>query len=418
MGRDRIRYLVYQNGRWRWHPSKAMREAGFRLVNLSRGVIINGEHVPSEEDNKRAIELNTQWDHHRRGLPAPSGERTYAPGTIGHAYKRVMALREQERLNKGIVWTTEQHSRDDWPRAWKWIGRTLGEFDPKIVTPEMLIGDKHKGIIGLRPLVAQKVSESEAHRVIKVWRALWKKMGTFGYCDKDQDPSLAFANSAPGPRQEEWREGEAVRLVKAAWRLGYNGLAALLATAWDSTLSPIDARGLNRTQMQRDRIGVWFAVDRAKTTRDAIATPSKRSERLLEAYLAQQPAQPVGKAPIFRNRSGRAYSKDTLGDDFRAVRAIVFGAGETRQLADFRRSGANEALEGKAPPEQLSSKMANSLSTSNRLHKTYAPVRLASVRAVDEHRRQGRARLREQNSHEIPTTPAGDSNNGVQKKAK
>ena len=27
-----------------------------------------------------------------------------------------------------------------------------------------------------------RVSESEAHRVIKVWRALWKKMTVFGYC--------------------------------------------------------------------------------------------------------------------------------------------------------------------------------------------------------------------------------------------
>jgi hypothetical protein len=53
-------------------------------------------------------------------------------------------------------------------------------------------------------------------------------------------------------------------------------------------------------------------------------------------------------------------------------------------------------LAGGADPEALSSKMANSLSQSNRLHKTYAPVQLAKVREVDAVRRQGRAKLREQ----------------------
>ena len=293
----------------------------------------------------------------------------------------------------------------------------FGDLDPNIVTPELLIGDARKNIVGLRPLVASRISESEAHRVIKVWRALWKKMAAFGYCDKNKDPSLAFANSAPPPRQAQWREGEAVQLVKAAWRSEYFGLAALLAVAWDSLLSPIDARRLTLKQMRRDQVGAWFEIGRAKTGKAALGTLSKRSETLLAAYLAQLAAEPLGSAPIFRNRSGRAYSKDTLGDDFRSLRTL-FGEGETRQLADFRRSGASEALEGDAPPEKLSGKMANSLSTSNRLHRTYAPTRLASVRAVDEHRRRGRRDLREQTGNEIPTAPAMDSNNTVQKKAK
>jgi len=38
--------------------------------------------------------------------------------------------------------------------------------------------------------------------------------------------------------------------------------------------------------------------------------------------------------------------------------------------------------------------MASSLSTSNRLHKTYEPVQLASVRDADEARQKGRAKLR------------------------
>jgi len=48
--------------------------------------------------------------------------------------------------------------------------------------------------------------------------------------------------------------------------------------------------------------------------------------------------------PIFRNRSGVPYAKDTQGDDFRAVRAIVFNS------PTFRRSGTVEALTGHVEP--------------------------------------------------------------------
>jgi len=158
----------------------------------------------------------------------------------------------------------------------------------------------------------------------------------------------------------------------------------------------VDARNLRVGDMRRDPIGIWFDVARAKTGREAIATLSPRTARLLEAYLASLPAEPMGAVRIFCNRSGRHYSKDTLGDDFRAVRGKVFGPHEKRQIADFRRSGATEALAGNVPPEKLSSKMANTLSASNRLHRTYAPVQLVSVRDADDARKVGRAKLREQ----------------------
>jgi hypothetical protein len=230
-------------------------------------------------------------------------------------------------------------------------------------------------LLTLRADVAESVSESEAHRMIKVWRALWAKMAVMGLCSTNRDPSFMFKNTAPPPRQAVWREGEVVRLVKRAWREGYSGLAACLAVAWDSQLSPVDARTLRTDQLRRDPIGSWFDVARAKTGRAAKATLSRRAERVLHGYLASLPVELVG--PIFRNRSGHPYGKDTLGDDFKAVRELVFGNAEGRQLADFRRSGTIEALAGDAPPEKLSSKMANSLSQSNRLHKTYGPVQLA-----------------------------------------
>src|SRR5690606_9474352 len=98
-------------------------------------------------------------------------------------------------------------------------------------------------------------------------------------------------------------------------------------------------------------------------------------------------------APLFRNRSGAPYSKDTLGDDFRTIREAVF-PGDTRTLMDFRRSGAIEALAGDVQPGALASKMANSIDQSKELQATYLPVDSAVVRLADDARLAGRQRLR------------------------
>ena len=95
-----------------------------------------------------------------------------------------------------------------------------------------------------------------------------------------------------------------------------------MAVAWDTSLSPVDVRSLRPS----DRQGDTFSIERAKTGRAAIGTLSRRSLWALDGYLSELGADVALTAPIFRNRSGRAYSKDTLGDDFRDVRALVFGA--------------------------------------------------------------------------------------------
>ena len=128
------------------------------------------------------------------------------------------------------------------------------------------------------------------------------------------------------------------------------GLAALLAVAWDTQLSPVDVRNLTESQRRRDPVGAWFSISRAKTGRAALGTLSKRTDRLLAAYVGSLGADLAGPAHVFRNRTGQPYSKDTLGDDFRAVRTALFGEGELRQLADFRRTGSTEALAGQVDP--------------------------------------------------------------------
>ena len=88
------------------------------------------------------------------------------------------------------------------------------------------------------------------------------------------------------------------------------------------------------------------------------------------------------------------------------VICLEFGPDELRQLADFRRSGSIEALAGDVTPEKLSSKMANTISASNQLHKTYGPVILASVRDADAARQRGRAKIREQKPAKSLRAPA------------
>jgi hypothetical protein len=245
-------------------------------------------------------------------------------------------------------------------------------------------------ISGFRGKVEREVSRREAHRVIKIWRALWRVAAAMGYCKRDADPSLGVRNKEPERRQALWSYLEAIKLAKGAWRAGYRGLAAIIAVAWDSSLSPVDVRSLTPAQRSADGQGDVFLVARAKTGRAAAATVTRRASRVLNAYLAELGAAPAPNAPIFRNRSGRAYSKDTLGDDFRDVRALVFGPDERRTLADFRRSGAVEALRGGASAELIGNKLANDFASSANLQKTYAPVDLAAVREADRARRKGR----------------------------
>jgi hypothetical protein len=371
-----------------------MRAHGFKLVTFGKEL--------TAADKARAIALNDEWDRVRRGIQvaASPSETIYPRGSVGDGYQRAISLRETEREAKGMVRTKEQEKRDDWPRAWKWLGPVYGDRDPQSVTPESLLA--------LRAKVAARVSLTEAHRVIKIWRALWKKMAAMGYCQRDADPSLIFSNTAPDPRQDVWQHREVLRLVQCAWRLGYRGLAAAMAVAWDTMLSPVDIRGLTAGQCARDAKGAVFFLDRAKTGRAAAGTLSPWSEAILAAYIKSLGIDLHDTAPIFRTcgsvpgpKGGRRwlprpYSTSKLDHDFRVVRTALFGDGEQRQVADMRRSGAVEADAGGASGTDLSNKMANTISASNRLRKIYTPVNVLSVRRVDEARELGRRNMTEE----------------------
>jgi hypothetical protein len=351
--------------------------------------------------------LNADWDRIRFGGSRPSARpafRTYPPGSVGDGYQRALALRKAERISNRVVWTTEQESRDDWPRAWKWLEPEFADCDPKTIVPEHFLREENGVLKGLVPAIEQAVSTAERHRTIKVWRSLWKKMKAMGgYVGVNEDPSTSFANTAPAPRQDVWQRREVLRLAQFAWRMGYFGLASCMAVAWDTMLSPVDARRLRPSQCSRDFQGTLFFLDRAKTGRAAAGTLTQWSEAILLAYITRLGVELHNDAPIFRNRSGRPYSKDTLGDDFRTVRD-AFDPNDRRQLADMRRSGAVEGDAGGGTVADQSNKMANTVSANNRLRKTYNPVNVASVRRFDQARAAG-AKVLEQKPSESVIKP-------------
>jgi hypothetical protein len=396
MGKVKIPYYVVIKGHGYWRPKKEMREQfGFAMVRCGR----DGPAAWAV-----AQTWAQRWQRVRRGEDtAPNAinakqtrdqideARFYPPGSIGEAFRR---------FRKTDPWRKKaKATRDEWWRVWDHIQPFLGDIDPSTVTLE--------DISAIRGNVESRISLREAHRVIKVWRALWVIMAALKYCRLDEDPSFGLVNNAAKPRKAKWDEGEVVRLAKAAWRMGYSGLAAVIGVSWDTQLSPVDVRGLTAAQKVVDARGLAFILERAKTGRAAIGTLSRRTERIVDTYIDSLGFELHDNAPIFRSRGyvptkkggrpriGSPYTKDSLGDDFRTVRAAVFGPEEKRKLSDFRRSGAIEALVGGADAETISAKMANTLSVSNELHHTYLPVEISKVREADQARITGRRKHRE-----------------------
>lgn len=360
MGRIKIAYYRVKAGRGYWEPSKEMRAAGLEPVKC-------GPDGPSAW--KLADAQNARWKSIQSEQNKPALE--WPPGTIGDAYIRYKGTAEWSK--KAL-----RTRKDDWEWSWKFIGPIFGDVRPIDVTLE--------DISAFREVVRKKHGQHTAHRCIKIWRAIWKIAAAMGYAAKDADPSFAIINSAPPPRSGVFSEGEIVRIVKAAWRKKYHGLAVAIAIAWDTGFSPVDVRTLTLAE----RIGDNFHRDRAKTGRAAIGTLSKRTVRLLDDYLQDRAFLP--SVPFLRNRSGGIYTSDRLGKDFRNIRKVVFGDAERRAILDMRRSGTIEAFSGGADAKDVSAKLANDINVNNALFRAYNPVSLQAVQNTDAARRKGRRR--------------------------
>lgn len=93
--------------------------------------------------------------------------------------------------------------------------------------------------------------------------------------------------------------------------------------------------------------------------------------------------------PLLRTRRDSDYRKNSLAENFRDVRNLVF-KNAPRTLMDIRRSGALEASAGEVDPKALSDVMGNTLSDSKTLQRTCTPAQIATAAKVPEARRKGR----------------------------
>jgi hypothetical protein len=393
-------YQVRRNGRGFWEPTRRMRELGFRNIACS----------PDGPDAwTLARQWQARWEAASKGhtsSPAMVSAENLSPDQVEELtiYPRGSLGEGFRRFRKTDEWKNKKpRTREDWWRVYRRIKPVFGDCDPKTVTLEDLDA--------WRAMIEQTVSLREAHRCIKIWRALWRKLAALGYCVRDSDPSLAITNKAAKGRSAMWTEGEVVRLFKRAWREGYHGLAAVIAVLWSTQQSPGDVRMLVASQLVTDGAGAVFFTERAKTDKPVGGALSDRALAAVEAYVKVLGVELHGDAPIFRNRSGAPYSSDTLGDDFRDIRHMELGSEESRTLADFRRSGTQEAFAGDALPADVSHAMGNTIATSNMLFATYHPVNLTSLWKVHEARIKGRRMLRERGRTMRPalarTAPGG-----------
>jgi hypothetical protein len=188
--------------------------------------------------------------------PERSEELTvYPPRSFGEAFRRYRRTDEWARK--------APRTREDWWRGWKRIKPVFADCDPRTL----------EDVSAWRKVIEDTVSRGEAHRGLKIWRALWKVSAALGDCVRDADPSLGVRNTAAKGRSATWTEGEAARLFKRAWRDGYHGLAAVIAVAWSTQLSPGDVRALRASQLARDGTGALFFTARGKTD-NLLAVPS------------------------------------------------------------------------------------------------------------------------------------------------
>lgn len=422
MGNVKIRYYVTRqhpgHPKWGyWAPCLARRNAKSGKIEPTLMAKLGFSLVDCGEDGPRAWSIAASWnakwdaalrDHRSGAIVTKPGQarRVYPPNSLGEAFERFKRT--------GTFRAKAKATQDGWERGWRHIEPVFGDVDPSTVGLEDVdlwySGAPDQGIKGM----LDAIGVSEAYLAMKIWRALWKVAGTLNrpaggkYCDQKADPSLGIRRVTPKTRTAVWREGEAVRLVKRAWRMGKRGAACIMAVGWDSMMSPVDVRKLTPAQLRGDAEGPFFEVNRAKTGKAAIGTLCRRTQRLIQAYRAGLDYDVIDTAPMFRTagaapgpKGGRRwmpqpYSKDKLGRDFREVVAAEF-PGDTRKLADFRRSGAKEAELGGVAPGALGRKMANNIETDPKLRQTYLPSTrqdASLVRLADHARTRGRNKIR------------------------
>jgi len=363
---DRIRYYRAKGGNAFWEPGKQA-----EVFGLPKSQPLGPAGTASQQ---RAIEWNAKLDAARKGEDRPV--RIFSEGSLGHFYA-VFRTKTAWRL-------MEPRTREDYERAWPEIESRFGHE----IVEDLNADHSERFHADIHPVHNSEsvFSHNEAHRVLKVWRALLSAMEAYNIIDKA--PIGRVSNPAPKGRSALWRHDEVMTLAWVAAINGYGGMAGAIRAIWDAMLSPVDGRSLTLESWRAGVTATQIHTARTKTKKAVVAAITPHTAAIVDAYIATLP-QMLPTAPIFRQPNGRAYSKDTFGDHFRIVRGLAF-PGDNRQLLDLRRSAATEARLGGATKDDLGKAMANRVDASEALASTYL---LTASETVLEARSRGRAKM-------------------------
>jgi hypothetical protein len=361
----RLRYVRRKRGNLFWEPTPAMREMGFFPKPL-------GPEGPNSI--AEATKLYEAW---QQALKSRGKVTDYPAGSFGAFY---------DRFKRSPKWAKKAlRTREDYDRAWKHVEPVFARKLVTSITPadcEGFIED-----------LGAKVSASERYRTVKCLRALFAEAIKRLQLVNWPNPALIAANPQPRGRSAIWLGAEIEALATGAVKAGYPGMAAAIRIAWDTLLSPVDVWTLTRSQVRQDGQGWYVATERAKTGKTALGALSEGTAAALWAYIEGLGVTIPSEGRLIRQRNGQAYrSKDTFGDDFRAVRKAVF-PGDTRQFLDIRRSGNVEADAAGADKATMGELLANGLADSRFLDETYTPPTVTKAREVAQKRLEGRRML-------------------------
>ena len=363
---SKIGHYVVIKGRGYWSPTRAMKDAGFRLLSC-------GPDGPEARERARQAEASYQkWREE-----GDASRNPYPPGSFGSFW---------HHLHGTEMWKRKALStRKDYEYVWeKYIGPSFGNRRIDDISPV----DCEKFQIK----VESDFGANERFKAVKTLRALFN--AAIKYRVISQSPATTLPNPMPRGRLEFWVQHEVTKLIDDAWENDFHGMAVAISIAWDTMLSPVDVRMLVRSELREDGTGVFISIQRKKTDRPVLAPISPYTRDLLTSYidLAEIPESP--QARVIRMRNGGVYkAKDSFAKDFRRVRAISF-SGDQRQFRDLRRSGNVEAYVGGADRDAMGKALGNRLGDNQFLFETYTPPTLEAARRVADARLHGRERLK------------------------
>lgn len=375
----RLFYVRRKNGNLFWEPTKAMRQHGFRPEPLG---------VECDASIARARALYAEWDKLLNSGPKIT---RYPPGSFGAFWDRMKG----DATHPSAWWKTKDtRTREDYERAWVHIDAWRPDRDRPTLSNTLVTKITTELCEAFFAHLAATVSPRERWRAIKGLKILLAEAVVrlrLNY----ESPATRLVNPQPKGRSAIWYGAEIPILVVTAEKAGYAGMAVAIRIAWDTLFSPVDVRTIERGWIRKDGKGeyVELGAGRAKTGKEAFGHLSAPTSAALAAYLEALGVEIPDDGRVIRQRNGHAYrSKDTFGDDFRAVRKLAFPH-DTRQFLDIRRSGNVEADAAGADKATMAAILANTMDQNRFLDDTYTPPTVAKAREVARKRLTGRKRL-------------------------